>query len=753
MLRMERSRAQLGRTIEAEHCRRPLLRGGEGCNRDGAWQRRPGLRHGHLKAGTRPLPGSLMRALSEHVTAVHQTLADIAGEWAHEGLAQEDECSHFRMFFGHVRCLRAACDAALELEASADWPCGDSDVETGSTGSCSEYESACVEDGPGAPATTAAEECRGESPLQSVSSSLEYCWEIDRRKDLPAPLCNAGGMIPALNFSAVGPDRGYGTAPANPPPREAWRAEGRALDPALGSIEWKIGFYVNCSHTRLGQHVRVAGSSDALGAWDPLRALPLRTTAADFPLWKSTDALCTDADTAVEYKYVICDQRGAPVCWEEGPNRQLHLSSVRGGAEKSPLVVAETFGQRGDPDRARLQSASTLRSDFAVALCTPRHPVQEPLLLTPSARRHLPPLVSPRSPVQDFTESLAVPLAPQLVREDSFSQLFERADRHGEGDPGEGFQASYELVGDGPLAEGSFGLVWRCRLRATGPEEFAAKIIHKPTVSVRHQGSDISIWDEAHLHRTLQHPNIARLVEYFEDPSTLTLVLECCRGGDLFDSIAAERMRSATGGGFDEHGAATVARHTLGALAYLHSRSIVHRDVKCENVLLERAGAPPAQNVFKLCDFGIAKVDDGEGLRGQVGSPDTVAPEVVAGKVYGCSADLWSIGVVLYMTLAAEAPFHSTTDKQVLQRVVLGDYRFHGGSWETRSQSAISLVESLMTVSPTLRPTAQQALQCQWLQPGMPAHDRPCAQLYVRERADRRFLLPPAPPAESGAAA
>eukprot|EP00435_Cladocopium_sp_Y103_P007797 s1390_g2.t1 len=80
------------------------------------------------------------------------------------------------------------------------------------------------------------------------------------------------------------------------------------------------------------------------------------------------------------------------------------------------------------------------------------------------------------------------------------------------------------------------------------------------------------------LHLTMKHDHICELLEYFDEPSTVTLILEYCRGGDLFDSIVAQSKL--TGRGFTELQAIIATRHVLSALQYLHKQKVVHRDIK-----------------------------------------------------------------------------------------------------------------------------------------------------------------------------
>ena len=135
------------------------------------------------------------------------------------------------------------------------------------------------------------------------------------------------------------------------------------------------------------------------------------------------------------------------------------------------------------------------------------------------------------------------------------------------------------------------------------------------------------------------------------------VVMDLCLGGELFDVVVNE-------GPLGEERARAVMRRLLEGVAYLHARGIVHRDLKPENILL---GTGPDRWNVKIADFGLAKVAGDDGLKTYCGSPQYFAPEVICRKAtvlalgrYGKSADMWSLGVILFILLTASPPFDST---------------------------------------------------------------------------------------------
>merc|ERR1740121_556221 len=212
---------------------------------------------------------------------------------------------------------------------------------------------------------------------------------------------------------------------------------------------------------------------------------------------------------------------------------------------------------------------------------------------------------------------------------------------------------------------------------------------------------------EIAIMKVMDHPNIIKLHETFEDHKCIYLVMELCLGGELFDRIIGT-------GRFTEVQAAIVMQHIFRAVYYMHENHICHRDLKPENFLfttkdiIERTG-------LKIIDFGLAhEFGPGINLSTKAGTPYYVAPQVLAGK-YDQSADLWSCGVITYVLLCGYPPFHGDTDTDVLQKVRLGNFSFNASDWKNVSEDAKNLIRLLLKMNPKDRFTAEQALNHVWI--------------------------------------
>ncbi|KAL8426512.1 hypothetical protein Efla_004877 [Eimeria flavescens] len=208
-----------------------------------------------------------------------------------------------------------------------------------------------------------------------------------------------------------------------------------------------------------------------------------------------------------------------------------------------------------------------------------------------------------------------------------------------------------------------------------------------------------------------------KLFETFEDHKNVYLVMELCRGGELFDRIIEQ-------GYFSEAYACSLMRCILAALFYLHKHGIVHRDLKPENFMfLDKGKDAP----FKIIDFGLAtRFSNNAYMSTRAGTPFYVAPQVLQGK-YTYKCDMWSAGVIMYILLCGYPPFHGENDAEILARVKVGRFSFNEQDWKGVSSEAKDLVRKLMAFDPHQRLSAEQALNHPWIKhfstPPNPATD------------------------------
>jgi len=217
---------------------------------------------------------------------------------------------------------------------------------------------------------------------------------------------------------------------------------------------------------------------------------------------------------------------------------------------------------------------------------------------------------------------------------------------------------------------------------------------------------------EIEILRKLDHPHIVSLKEVVVSTEDTYIVMELLSGGELFNRIVDK-------GPFPEAEAANLFAQILLSMEYLHSLSIVHRDVKPENILYLSSGA----DQIKLIDFGYAGVWTPEKpLTGLCGTPDYVAPEVLSwyddednGTPYGKGSDLWSLGVLLYVILSGCSPFSADEEEAILELVAQAKYEFHEAEWANITPDAKDLISQLLIVDPEKRLTMEQLLNHAWL--------------------------------------
>lgn len=252
------------------------------------------------------------------------------------------------------------------------------------------------------------------------------------------------------------------------------------------------------------------------------------------------------------------------------------------------------------------------------------------------------------------------------------------------------------------LGEGSFAKVKEGLHTLTG-QKVAIKVIDKKKAKEDAYVSK-NMRREGKLLQMIIHPNIIQLYELMETENSYYLVTELCEGGDLMDYICARKYLS-------EVCTRKFIRQIISAVDYLHRIGILHRDLKIENLLLDK-------NLnIKLIDFGLSNYTKSELCITQCGSPAYAAPELLAHKKYGSKVDVWSIGVNMYAMLTGNLPFtvEPFNIKSLYNKMMKNEMN---AIPEHLSKSGEELLRKLLNPDPTKRISLKEAMEHPWLNEG-----------------------------------
>ena len=208
---------------------------------------------------------------------------------------------------------------------------------------------------------------------------------------------------------------------------------------------------------------------------------------------------------------------------------------------------------------------------------------------------------------------------------------------------------------------------------------------------------------ELELLRVVDHPNIIKFYETFEDERYVHIVMEECTGGDLFDHLIVN-------GQYTEREAAALLEKIIAAINHLHTLHICHRDIKPENFLFS---TPEKGSDIKIIDFGLATKFGEDQMHTVVGTPYYVAPEVLRGN-YDQQCDVWSLGVLLFVILGGYPPFYGDSQHEIFKKITHGTYDYDREEWNDVSMEARSLIDSMLVVNPQRRITLDQVLKHSW---------------------------------------
>ncbi|KAF8356628.1 hypothetical protein PRIPAC_91623 [Pristionchus pacificus] len=273
----------------------------------------------------------------------------------------------------------------------------------------------------------------------------------------------------------------------------------------------------------------------------------------------------------------------------------------------------------------------------------------------------------------------------------------------------EGFYVDFEAKDI--LGRGLASTVRKCLEKATG-KNFAVKIVDITTDKQSDEEanrlreeteSEVALLRELH-----GHPSIISIYAFYKTPSFLFAVFEMARG-ELFDELNSSVTVS-------EKKTRRLMRQLLEGVSFMHSRNIVHRDLKLENILCiddER---------IVISDFGFAtRLNNGKKLKELCGTPGYLAPETLKCQMfedapgYGMEVDNWALGVIMYTLMAGYAPFYHRKQLMMMRMIQEAKYNFEGEQWTNVTADAKNLISGLLVVDPLTRLSANDALNHQWM--------------------------------------
>ncbi|EPQ06669.1 RAC-gamma serine/threonine-protein kinase, partial [Myotis brandtii] len=235
------------------------------------------------------------------------------------------------------------------------------------------------------------------------------------------------------------------------------------------------------------------------------------------------------------------------------------------------------------------------------------------------------------------------------------------------------------------LGKGTFGKVILVREKASG-KYYAMKILKKEVIIAKDEVAHTLT--ESRVLKNTRHPFLTSLKYSFQTKDRLCFVMEYVNGGELFFHLSRERV-------FSEDRTRFYGAEIVSALDYLHSGKIVYRDLKLENLMLDKDGH------IKITDFGLCKegITDTATMKTFCGTPEYLAPEVLEDNDYGRAVDWWGLGVVMYEMMCGRLPFYNQDHEKLFELILMEDIKFP----RTLSSDAKSLLSGLLIKDPNKR--------------------------------------------------
>lgn len=260
------------------------------------------------------------------------------------------------------------------------------------------------------------------------------------------------------------------------------------------------------------------------------------------------------------------------------------------------------------------------------------------------------------------------------------------------------------------LGEGGFA---RCfQIRDDSGKIFAAKTVAK--LSIKTEKTRKKLLSEIQIHKSMKHVNIVQFIDCFEDDTNVYILLEICPNGSLMELLKKRKVLT-------EPEVRFFTTQICGAIKYMHSRRVIHRDLKLGNIFFDK------NYNLKIGDFGLAAVlaNDRERKYTVCGTPNYIAPEVLMGKHSGHSyeVDIWSIGVMIYALLIGKPPFQAKDVNTIYERIKCCDFVFP--KEKSISSEAKVLIQDLLSLDPLERPSLTEIMDYVWFRGIFPSFIQP----------------------------
>lgn len=252
------------------------------------------------------------------------------------------------------------------------------------------------------------------------------------------------------------------------------------------------------------------------------------------------------------------------------------------------------------------------------------------------------------------------------------------------------------------IGGGQFGTVRHGYKKNVEPKKlYAIKSIIKKNVIDKDLDTMIK---EVEILSTLDHPNIIKFHETYNDDYYFHIVMEVAKGKDVLDKIIEE-------GSLSEKKVSRIAYKVLSALVHCHSKGICHRDIKPENILFANE---TNEGEIKLIDFGLStKYNERDKMQTVLGTSYYVAPEVLKGS-YDKKCDIWSVGAFVYIMLTGTPPFNGKCNNSIFKKILEEEVDYPHDKFKNISKDCQDFLKMCLIKKPELRVNGEEALMHKW---------------------------------------